>query len=85
VNEDTAEIIAWICEQDEPVNWSTIARQAGVDPNAKEGAAKQERTNLMRKLSRAVERGDISRVGKGLYSKPTGLRPLAGLGGEEGF
>ncbi|WP_168627364.1 AAA family ATPase [Cryobacterium sp. BB307] len=85
VNEDTAETIAWICDQPGPVTWSAIARQVGVDPNAKEGPAKQERTNLMKKLSRAVARGDISKTGKGLYSKPTGLQPIPGLGGQEDY
>lgn len=85
VNEDTAEIIGWICEQPEPVSWSAIARQAGVDPNAKEGPAKRERTNLMRKLSRAVDRGDLGKYGKGLYGKPTGVVPLPGMDDEEAY
>lgn len=85
VNEDTAEIIGWICEQPEPVSWSEIARQASVDPNAKEGLAKRERTNLMRKLSRAVERGDLGKYGRGLYGKPTGIVPLPGMDNEEKY
>lgn len=83
VNEDTTEVIAWICEQDEPVRWIDICAQFDVDPNAKDGPEKQARTNLHRKLGRAVDRGDIRRVNKGRYHKPDGLRPLDGLGEEE--
>jgi len=85
VNEDTAEVITWICEQPEPVTWTAIARQQGLDPNAKDAESKKELSALNRKLGRAVGRGDIDKPGKGLYSKPTGLRPLAGLGEEEGY
>lgn len=83
VNEDTAEIIGWICDQPEPVTWTAIARQAGHDPNSKDPEAKKELSALNRKLSRAVDRGDIDKPGKGLYAKPSGLRPIAGLGEEE--
>ncbi|GEB94169.1 AAA family ATPase [Microbacterium lacticum] len=83
VKEETAEVIEWICEQDEPVRWIDICIRFDVDPNAREGAGKQARTNLHRKLGRAVDRGDIRRVGKGLYHKPDGLRPIDGLGEEE--
>lgn len=83
VNDDTAEVIAWICEQNEPVRWVDICAHVGVDPNAKDGPEKRAGTNLHRKLGRAVDRGDLSRVERGLYHRPTGLRPLDGLGEEE--
>jgi len=83
VNEDTAEIIGWICDQPEPVTWTAIARQAGYDPNSKDAETKKELSALNRKLGRAVDRGDIDKPGKGLYAKPSGLRPIAGLGEEE--
>lgn len=83
VQDETAEVIAWICEQDEPVRWIDICAHVGVDPNAKDAPEKQARTSLHKKLGRAVDRGDISRVDKGRYYKPTGLRPLSGLGEEE--
>lgn len=83
VKDETREVIDWICEQDEPVRWVDICQHFGVDPNAKDGSEKQARTNLHKKLRRAVDRGDISRVDRGQYHRPTGLRPLSGLGEDE--
>ncbi|MFG6476384.1 AAA family ATPase [Microbacterium sp. P06] len=85
VNEDTAEVITWIREQAEPVKWTEIARQADLDPNGKDAETKKALVALNKKLARAVERGDLDRPDKGLYCKPSGLRPIPGLGAEEEF
>jgi len=82
VQDDTAEVIEWIREQEEPVRWSAIARHFGVDPNAKDDPDKRASVNLHKKIDRAVDRGDIGKYGRGLYGKPSGLRPLDGLGEE---
>jgi hypothetical protein len=79
VDDTTSEVIEWICAQPEPVPWAAICRRFDVDPNGKDPDSMKAKNNLTRKLSRAVDRGDIEKADKGLYRKPTGLRPLNGL------
>ncbi len=82
VDGDTADIIAWIVSQPHGVRWIDICKQAGIDPNAKDADTKRAVVNLSRKLGRAVNRGDLSSPEKGLYQRPSTLRPLEGM---EGF
>jgi hypothetical protein len=79
VDDTTAEVIEWIRSQPGPVSWKSICEQFEIDPNGKDADSKRAKTNLTRKLGRAVERGDIEKADRGLYRKPTGLRPLSGL------